>query len=210
MPRVQVALLSNLGQNLLFIAVLFPSVILHEVSHGWVAERFGDTTARKAGRVTLNPLVHIDPVGTVLVPAVLAFTGAPVFGWAKPVPVVPAHLHRPTRDMALVGIAGPVTNVTLALIAGKVLLPITAGVVADVIWYFAYVNVVLAVFNLLPVPPLDGSRLLPLTLGQRGRRVWASIEPFGLLIVFALLWIPQFSVVLTVPIRALAGLVGLT
>ena len=210
MPRVQIALLSNLGQNLLFIAVLFPSVILHEVSHGWVAERFGDSTARKAGRITLNPLVHIDLVGTVLVPAVLAFTGAPVFGWAKPVPVVAAHLRRPTRDMAIVGIAGPVTNVALALIAGKVLLPITAGTVEQVLWYFAYVNVVLAVFNLLPVPPLDGSRLLPLALGQRGRRVWASIEPFGLLIVFALLWIPQFSVVLTVPIRALAALVGLT
>jgi len=209
-PRVQVALLSNLAQNLLFIAVLFPSVILHEVSHGWVAERFGDTTARRAGRITLNPLVHIDPVGTVLVPAVLAFTGAPVFGWAKPVPVVQAHLHRPTRDMALVGIAGPITNATLALIAGKVVLPFTSGTLEQVIWYFAYVNVVLAVFNLLPVPPLDGSRLLPLALGPRGKRVWSSIEPFGLLIVFALLWIPQFSVVLSVPIRALAAFVGLT
>ncbi len=202
--------MSNLSQNLLFIAVLIPSVILHEVSHGWIAERFGDTTARDAGRITLNPLVHIDPVGTLLVPAVLAFTGAPVFGWAKPVPVVPGRLRHPTRDMALVGIAGPLTNVALALIGGRVFLPFTSGIGAYVVFYFAYINVVLAIFNLLPVPPLDGSRLLPLALGPRGRRVWSSIEPFGLLIIFALLWIPQFSVVLTVPIRALAGVVGLT
>lgn len=210
MPRLQITLLSNLSQNLLLIAVLIPSVILHEVSHGWMAERFGDTTARDSGRITLNPLVHIDPVGTLLVPAVLAFTGAPVFGWAKPVPVVPAHLHRPIRDMALVGVSGPLTNVALALVGGRVLLPFTSGIVAYVIFYFAYINVVLAIFNLLPVPPLDGSRLLPLALGPRGRRVWSSIEPFGLLIIFALLWIPQFSMVLTVPIRALAGVVGLT
>jgi len=201
--------LSNLAQNLLFIAVLIPSVILHEVSHGWLAGRFGDPTAREAGRITLNPIVHIDPVGTLLVPAVLAFTGAPVFGWAKPVPVVPARLRHPVRDMALVGIAGPLTNAALALLAGRALLPSTHGAVAYVVFYFAYINVVLAIFNLLPVPPLDGSRLLPLALGPRGRRVWSSIEPYGLLIIFALLWIPQFSVILNAPIRALAGVAGL-
>lgn len=201
--------MSDLARNLLFIAVLIPSVILHEVSHGWFAERFGDSTARDAGRITLNPIVHIDPIGTLVVPAVLAFTGAPVFGWAKPVPVVPGRLRHPVRDMALVGIAGPLTNVTLALVAGRALLPATNGTVAYVVFYFAYINVVLAVFNLLPVPPLDGSRLLPLALGPRGRRVWSSIEPYGLLLIFALLWIPQFSVVLEVPIRALAGVAGL-
>jgi Zn-dependent protease len=207
--RVQVTLLSTIVNDLLFVAVLLPSVILHEVSHGLVAERFGDSTARDAGRITANPLVHIDPVGTILVPAVLAFTGAPVFGWAKPVPVVPSRLRRPVRDMALVGVAGPVTNVVLAVIGGRVLLPPTSGWIAVVIWYFAYVNVVLAVFNLLPVPPLDGSRLLPLVLGERGRAIWSSIEPFGLLIVFAVLFIPRLSVVLSVPIKALAGVAGL-
>jgi Zn-dependent protease len=202
--------LSPLVQGLIFIAVLAPSVILHEVSHGWMAERFGDPTARNAGRITLNPLVHIDPLGTIILPAVLAFTGAPVFGWAKPVPVVPARLKRPVRDMAIVGVTGPLTNGALAIAGGRLLLPVVSGWIAVVVWAFAYVNVVLAIFNLLPVPPLDGSRLLPLLLGPRGRTVWASIEPFGLLIVLALLLIPQFSVVLTVPIRALAGVVGLT
>jgi len=201
--------LSPIVQGLIFIAVLAPSVILHEVAHGWVAERFGDTTARDAGRITLNPLVHIDPLGTVILPAVLALTGAPVFGWAKPVPVVPARLRRPVRDMAFVGLAGPVTNGLLALLAGRVLLPAVSGWLGVVVWAFAYVNVVLAIFNLLPVPPLDGSRLLPLVLGARGRSVWASIEPFGLLIVFALLFLPKFSVVLMAPIRALARVAGL-
>jgi len=201
--------LSPIVQGLIFIAALAPSVILHEVAHGWVAERFGDTTARDAGRITLNPLVHIDPLGTVILPAVLALTGAPVFGWAKPVPVVPARLHRPVRDMAIVGLAGPTTNAILALLAGRLLLPVVSGWVAVAVWAFAYVNVVLAIFNLLPVPPLDGSRLLPLLLGTRGRSTWAAIEPFGLLIIFALLFIPKFSVLLMAPIKALARVAGL-
>lgn len=202
--------MSPVVQGLVFIAVLAPSVILHEVSHGWVAERFGDSTARDAGRITLNPLVHVDPMGTVILPAVLALTGAPVFGWAKPVPVVPSRLRNPVRDMAIVGLAGPITNTVLALVGGRLLLPASSGWVAVVVWAFAYVNVVLAIFNLLPVPPLDGSRLLPLALGRRGRKIWSSIEPFGLLIIFALLFIPQFSQILMWPIRGLAQIAGLT
>ncbi len=200
--------MSALTGNLLFIAVLIPSVILHEVSHGWVAERFGDTTARRAGRLTLNPLPHIDPVGTLLVPALLAFSGAPVFGWAKPVPVVPARMRHPLRDMALVGLAGPVTNLSLALIAGRLLLPLASGWTAVVLAYFAIVNVILAVFNLLPIPPLDGSRLLALVFGSKGRQVLATIEPFGILVVFALLWIPQFSTFFGSVVGALGRVVG--
>ncbi len=201
--------MSPVLQGIIFIGVLAPSVILHEVSHGWVAERFGDPTARDGGRITLNPLVHVDPMGTIILPAVLALTGAPVFGWAKPVPVVPSRLRKPVRDMAIVGLAGPATNIVLALLGGQVLLPYTSGWTAVVVWSFAYVNVVLAVFNLLPVPPLDGSRLLPLALGPRGRKLWSSVEPFGLLIIFALLFIPQFSRILMWPIRGLAQLAGL-
>lgn len=196
-------------RGLIFLAVLAPSVILHEVSHGVVAERFGDSTARRQGRITLNPLVHIDPIGTVVLPAILALTGAPVFGWAKPVPVVPGNLRKPTIDMAIVALAGPLTNFALAMIAGRLLLPLTAGWVAVVLWAFAYVNVILAAFNLLPVPPLDGSRVLPVVFGDTGRKILTAIEPYGMLLVFGILLVPALSAFFLAPIGWFARVAGL-
>lgn len=194
----------------IFIALLIVSVILHEVAHGVVARRLGDPTAARAGRLTLNPIPHIDPFGSVLLPAMLAVSGAPVFGWAKPVPVNPRTFARPTEGMALVAIAGPLTNMALALLAGRLLLPAASGLSATVIWGFGIVNVVLAVFNLLPLPPLDGSRLLPLFLGERGRALFARIEPYGFLIIFALLFVvPGATDFLNVPIRAVGEWMGL-
>lgn len=194
----------------IFIVLLIVSVILHEVAHGVVARRLGDPTAARAGRLTLNPIPHIDPFGSVLLPAMLAVSGAPVFGWAKPVPVNPRTFSRPIEGMALVALAGPLTNLALALLAGRLLLPVASGWVATVIWGFGIVNVVLAVFNLLPVPPLDGSRFLPLFLSDRGRAFFARIEPYGFLIIFALLFVvPGVGDFLNVPIRSVAGWMGL-
>lgn len=159
--------------TLVILAVLFASVILHEVSHGVVALRFGDDTAKRAGRLTLNPASHVDPFGTVILPMILVLVGAAPFGWAKPVPVNPSRLRSPRNHTLLVSLAGPATNITLALIAAFFLrgalpgsgswdnLPFTT----ELLLQFGAVNVLLATFNLIPIPPLDGSavveRLLP-------------------------------------------------
>ena len=197
-------------QTLIFLLVFVPAVMLHEVSHGVVALWCGDDTAKRAGRLTLNPLKHIDPLGSIVVPVVLALTGAPVFGWAKPVPVAINRLRHPRNDSVLVSFAGPATNIILAAIAGFALhevlhvwaLPIQPCVglvcyyapvsqwalVEQVLFYFGIVNVVLAAFNLLPIPPLDGSalveRLLPVSALPGYYRMRMGFMVVVLLLVF--------------------------
>ena len=175
-------------QTLIFFIVFLPAVILHEVSHGVVALWCGDDTAKKAGRLTLNPIKHIDPVGSLLLPVVLALIGAPIFGWAKPVPVSINRLRHPRNQSVWVALAGPGTNIILAIIAGfalhEVLHVWTLGtylcapyscydpisqwaLVEQILLYFGLVNIILAAFNLIPIPPLDGSaiieRMLPVS-----------------------------------------------
>lgn len=186
----------------LFIAVLAPSVILHEVMHGAVAFRLGDTTARDAGRLTLNPVRHIDPFGSIILPGMLALARQNVFGWAKPVPVNPNRFDRPTQGMALTALAGPATNLALALAVGR-LGPFrqvgeTVFITSDALWArvllgFLVVNAALAVFNMLPIPPLDGSRLLPLVLSPRGRIAYARLSQYGFLILVLLLFVFENS-----------------
>lgn len=168
-------------QALLFLAVLVPSIIVHEVSHGATAYLFGDPTARDAGRLTLNPIAHIDPFGTIILPALLILANAPPFGWAKPVPVNPRRMRSPRNHGLIVSLAGPATNIVIALIAAAVLrffvVPrIEAGIYTvddlpvstEFLVSLGLLNVVLATFNLIPLPPLDGSavveRLLPARL----------------------------------------------
>jgi Zn-dependent protease len=171
------------------------AITLHEAAHGWAADRLGDDTARRAGRVSLNPIRHVDPVGTLLLPGFLLMVAPIVFGWAKPVPVRPDRLHHPKRDMALVAAAGPALNFVLALACAWLLL-IPAQIGGDVgLWLqqnllnALLINLVLGVFNLFPIPPLDGGRiavgLLPMALARR----WAGLERYGLLILLALLFV---------------------
>ena len=154
--------------------VIVPSIILHEVSHGVVANAFGDDTAKRAGRLTLNPIAHVDPVGTLIVPALLSLAGAGVFGWAKPVPVNTGKLHSPRNQGVLVSLAGPATNAVIAAVSAVVFIQVIRpglpafGVIptgAQIVFYIGLVNVWLCIFNLIPIPPLDGSvlfeRLLP-------------------------------------------------
>jgi Zn-dependent protease len=188
-------------QTLIFLVVFIPAVMLHEVSHGVVALWCGDDTAKRAGRLTLNPIKHIDPFGSIVVPVVLALTGAPVLGWAKPVPVAINRLRHPRNDSVLVSFAGPATNVILAAIAGFALHvalhiwvpPYDAfisqlALVEQILFYFGIVNVVLAVFNMLPIPPLDGSalveRLLPVSALPAYYRMRMGFMVVVLLLVF--------------------------
>ena len=160
------------SEEALFFVVLIPTIILHEVSHGVVANWCGDDTAKRAGRLSLNPIRHIDPIGTVLLPILLIVTTHLAFGWAKPVPVRVDRLRHPRNQAVLVGLAGPATNIVLALLAGFAFhavanipqlaaLPLTAWPLGDeVLFLFGIVNVIIAVFNLIPIPPLDGSAVV--------------------------------------------------
>ncbi len=169
------------------ISVILCAVILHEYSHGWVAQKLGDPTARLSGRLTFNPFKHIDPVGTVLVPLVLKLLGFVPLGWAKPVPVNFSNLRNPQRDMIWVALAGPASNLLAAFILSRVLPFVGSAAVYQALALLVMVNLVLAVFNLIPIPPLDGSRvlmgILPLPLARRV----ASVERFGFLILIVLL-----------------------
>jgi Zn-dependent protease len=172
------------------------AITLHEAAHGYVARNFGDRTAELQGRITLNPLKHIDPIGTIVVPGVLLLAakfGGPqfVFGWAKPVPVNFANLHNPRRDMLWVAAAGPGANFAMALGWALLLkaLPASAdeGPVASMAIVGISVNLVLMALNLLPVPPLDGGRIAVSLLPLRAARAYARLEPYGLFVIVALL-----------------------
>jgi Zn-dependent protease len=191
----------NLEQALIWFGCLVVAVILHEISHGVVALWFGDDTAKRAGRLTLNPIPHIDPFGSIILPAMGAITGIPVIAWAKPVPVNPNQLRNPRRDMIWVGLVGPFTNFVLmaaaALVArwqwASVSLPF--GATFDdlpldfrIVLSFALVNLFLGVFNLLPIPPLDGSSLIERVLPEKWLPGWYRFRPYGILVLFALVF----------------------
>ena len=185
---------------LVSILVLLFSIILHEVAHGWAAERLGDPTARMAGRITFNPLPHIDLFGTVILPiSLILLHSSFVIGWAKPVPVNFYRLRRPRRDTILVSLAGILSNLTLAILISLVwrlvlLFELQPGTVffffANVVYYTVGINLLLAVFNLVPVPPLDGSKVVGALLPPRWEAVLFNpqFSLIGTFVLFALLW----------------------
>ena len=179
------------------------AIVLHEISHGWVANAFGDPTARKLGRLSLNPIRHVDPIGTVGLPLLLAVSGAPVFGWAKPVPVVARRLRNPRLHMILVALAGPGMNLALALVGAMAFALLRSAVPADgpgaMFLYlnllnFIAINIFLALFNLLPMPPFDGGHVVQGLLPRPLARRYAKLQRFGFpLLIFLLLILPMLS-----------------
>jgi Zn-dependent protease len=177
--------------EIILFCCIVPSIILHEVSHGYVANLFGDDTAKRAGRLTLNPVKHVDPVGTLIMPALLSLTSFGVFGWAKPVPVNTARLRSPRNHGVLVSLAGPATNAVLAAIAAVLFLKVlhpsgVLGTLDQVVFYFGLANVTLMVFNLLPIPPLDGSVLFERLLPARYWPTYLRIRPYTMPIIMGL------------------------
>ncbi len=212
----------NLVQQISVAALpLLFAITLHEVAHGWAAKQLGDKTAMMMGRLTLNPLKHVDPVGTVLVPGLLILSGfifgsglGFIFGWAKPVPVNWDQLRHPKRDMALVAMAGPLANFLMAILwalVAKLAIVLQSPFASEPLLFMGgigiSINLILMVLNLLPIPPLDGSRVVSSVLPGPLAWKYSRIEPYGFLILMGLLVMGILGPLLSYPLPALQQLV---
>lgn len=200
-----------IAQILIWAIPIIFAITLHEAAHGWVASKLGDNTAKVLGRVTANPLKHIDLLGTIILPITMLILGGFIFGWAKPVPVNYQQLHHPRRDMALVACAGPVSNLIMALawcFIGKLALQL-GGNLSDAMIAMAkagiYINSILAILNILPLPPLDGSRVIAGFMPMNIAHAYNRIEPYGFWILLALLFSGILSKIMMPPLTALVG-----
>ncbi len=189
---------------LILLPCLIIAIVFHEVAHGWAALALGDPTAKEQRRLTLNPLRHVDPVGTIILPGFLAMVGAPVFGWAKPVPVNAARLDNPRLGMMAVAAAGPATNLVLALIGAAALGIFSAvstpgALVTQGLYSFILINLFIGLFNLLPIPPFDGSHIVEGAMPPHWAAQYEKLRPYGMVLFFGLIAIawafPAFDII---------------
>jgi Zn-dependent protease len=191
-------------EGIISLFVVLFAITVHEASHGWAALKMGDPTAFHMGRITLNPIHHIDPLGTILLPLILIIMGAPPFGWAKPVPVNPLNLRNPRRDNLLISAAGPLSNFIVAFIAFliiKIFMTLDPSLlygriggfnsllspIITILYYTVLINVILAIFNLIPIPPLDGSGVLMGLISEEAAEKYEQLRPYGFLILLVLI-----------------------
>ena len=204
----------NVAQILIAFIVLLFSLTVHETAHAWTADRLGDPTARLLGRVSLNPIVHIDPIGTIVFPLIALASNVPLIGWAKPVPVNSSRLGHPRRDFVLVAAAGPASNLIMAFGAAAVLavLPVSPVVLgepnvsvplASLLNSAIQLNLLLAVFNMIPIPPLDGGNVLAGLLPLNLSRQFDRIRPYGVLLIYALILTDGYYYLVITPYRLL-------
>ncbi len=212
----------NIVSIVISVFVLLFAITIHEASHGWAAHKMGDPTAYNLGRVSLNPLAHIDPIGTILFPLILLILKAPLFGWAKPVPVNPINLRNPRRDNLWISAAGPASNLAAAAIAlagillFKTMKPELKSFLGSfllghgflprglyplqgltlLLFYAVLINTYLAIFNLIPIPPLDGSGVLMGLLSDEAAQKYERIRPFGFIIVLALIYLGLLNIII--------------
>jgi Zn-dependent protease len=196
-------------------AVIILSLSVHEAAHAWSAEKLGDPTARMLGRVTLNPAAHVDPIGTILFPLIAMFTGAPLLGWAKPVPVNSQRLgHNWKEKFMAIAAAGPASNLVLATIGAVVLRVVLdsgqlpGGLVVGSLATFVQTNVLLAVFNMVPLPPLDGGNVLAGLLRGSVAQLFENIRPYGFLILYGLMFSGILSMLVGPPMNAIMGVLA--
>jgi len=189
-----------------FAVVLF-AISVHESAHGWMANKFGDPTAKLQGRITLNPIAHIDLIGTIIFPIFLAIIGAPVFGWAKPVMVNPYNLKNPRKDGMFISAAGPISNIISGFVGIVIFLILksfgivslyTGGaieVLSYILYFFIIINIFLAIFNLIPIPPLDGSGIIEGLLHNEALEMYLKIKPYGFLILLIIIYTNLLNII---------------
>jgi Zn-dependent protease len=211
-------------EGIISLFVVLFAITVHEASHGWAALKMGDPTAYQLGRISLNPIRHIDPIGTILLPLMLIIMGAPPFGWAKPVPVNPLNLKNPRKDNLIISIAGPVSNISVAVIAFivlKILMNLNPSLfyssgggisnllspLITIVYYTIVINVILAFFNLIPIPPLDGSGVVMGLISEEAAQKYEQIRPYGFFILILLIMTGFIGRILGVVLRIVNSLI---